>query len=758
MNRIVQRSAVAEVSRRRFLITAVGSSVMLGFMRPGNAYADKASAPAAIFDPALWYSIDTEGNVTVNITKAEMGQHIGTAFARIVADELEADWSKVQLAYVDTESKWGPLFTGGSTSIIQNFTALSQAGAAGRIMLIEEGAKLLKVHKDTCAARAGFVHSGDLSISYSDIVKRGDVGRVYTQDELQLMPVKPVGERHLIGLNTEAIDIPNKTNGTARYGIDAVVEGMVYARPKLPPTRFGSSVVSIDDSGARAVKGYISSIALNDPSNTVPGWVMVFAETYPAAIRAADLVKVTWNAGETANVSEQDILDHGAAQVADPKAGALVIDDAGFDSAFAEAHSTLEQSYTTNSVLHFQLEPLNALAFEKDGIFEIHTGSQWQTLIIPTVATALGVSADKIFMRTYFLGGGFGRRATGDYIVPAALATKAIGKPVKMILTRADDARFDAPRSPSVQTLRIALDDEGKVTAMEHVASAGWPCHASAPAFLLKGVDGVIYDSNAISGADHWYNVGPQRVRAVLNDLGARTFLAGWLRSIGPGWINWGLESFMDEAAHHTNTDPVAFRLRMLDGSGRNAGSAPYAVGGALRQANVLRRVAQKAGWGTPMPKDSGLGIATTFGQARDNPTWMGCVAQVKVNRQTGLVTLEKLTVVVDAGTIIHPDGALTQVQSSVLWGVSMALHEGTQFAAGQVLDTNLDTYTPLRMGDVPELDIEFIDSVEAPTGLGEPGTTVIAPAIGNAIFAATGIRLKHLPIRPAAILQALSV
>jgi CO/xanthine dehydrogenase Mo-binding subunit len=213
----------------------------------------------------------------------------------------------------------------------------------------------------------------------------------------------------------------------------------------------------------------------------------------------------------------------------------------------------------------------------------------------------------------------------------------------------------------------------------------------------------------------------------------------------------------MDEAALMVRADPVVFRIGLLDGAGRNAGSAPSSVGGAKRQAAVLKRAAEKAGWGAAMPMDTGLGVATTFGQARSMPTWVGCVARVRVDRSSGAVAVEKLTIVVDAGTLVDPDGALAQVEGSALWGLSMALYEGSEFVKGQVKDTNLDSYTPLRIGDVPEVDIEFIDSTEAPVGLGEPGTTVVAPAIGNAIFAATGVRLRHLPIRPAAVLQALA-
>jgi isoquinoline 1-oxidoreductase subunit beta len=360
-------------------------------------------------------------------------------------------------------------------------------------------------------------------------------------------------------------------------------------------------------------------------------------------------------------------------------------------------------------------------------------------------------------MRSYMLGGGFGRRLNGDYTVPAALAAKALGRPVKMVLTRADDARFDSVRSSSVQMLRMAFGEGGHVMAMEHHAAAGWPTQVVAPSFMIKGVGGAPVDPFASSGADHWYDVGPHKVRVISNDLANSTFRPGWLRSVGVGWINWALESFMDEAAHHVGSDPVDFRLKLLTGAGHNAGSAPNAVGGALRQAEVVRRAAARANWGATLPPNTGLGLATSFGQERDMPTWVACVARVRVDRAAGVVAVEKLTTVIDAGTIVEPDSARAQAEGGALWGLSMALHEGTEFVDGQVKDTNLDTYSPLRIGDVPEMDIDFVDSVETPVGLGEPPTTVVAAAIGNAIFAAVGARLRHLPIRPADVLQALT-
>jgi isoquinoline 1-oxidoreductase subunit beta len=748
-----------DLSRRGFLIAMVGAGVMLGYSRSGFALVSGVpGSPSDLFEPTIWYGIDPSGTVTINIIRAEMGQHVGTALARIVADELEADWDKVRTVTVDSNPKWGLMITGGSWSVWQSFPLLSRAGAAGRIALVEEGAKLLGVSPQLCTARNSFVHTKGKSISYGDIVARGDLRRTFTPEQLQKMPIKQPTERRLIGKDVVALDVPSKVNGKGRYGLDAAVDGMIYARPIIPPTRYGSKVVSIDDSKAKGLHGYIRSIALDDPSATVPGWVMVYAESFSAANRAADLVNVRWQPGETANISEQDIQQRAAELIADPKGGSLFVDDPGVDGALASAKKKIERTYTTATVMHFALEPVNALAFEKDGVVEIHTGNQWQSSILPVLAKALRRNQDKIVMRSYLLGGAFGRRLDGDYAVPAALASLAIGgKPVKMVCTRADDMRFDCPRSPSRQLLRLAWGDGNKVAAMEHHAAAGWPTATIFPHFLGKGTNGAPYDPFAISGADHWYNVGAHRVRALQNDLADRTFRSGYLRSVSAGWTNWAIESFMDEVAHEAGIDPVAFRLSLLDGAGRNAGSAPNSVGGAHRQAAVLKRVAQKAGWGRAMPKDVGLGVASTFGQERTMPTWIGCAARVRVDRTNGHVIVEKLTLVIDAGTLIHPDSAAAQVEGAALWGLSTALYEGTEFTQGQPKDTNLDSYRVLRMGEMPEIDIEFIPSTEMPVGLGEPATTAVAPAIGNAIFAACGARVRHLPIRPEAVLAALA-
>jgi CO/xanthine dehydrogenase Mo-binding subunit len=481
--------------------------------------------------------------------------------------------------------------------------------------------------------------------------------------------------------------------------------------------------------------------------------VSVLADTYYGAIRAAQAIEVEYKAGKTANVSEQDLISEGEKLVADKTSGGRFVDHGDIDKTAAEAQKSIDSTYRTASALHFALEPVNAAVEFKDGICHVHTGNQWQSLFLPVVAKSVRLTEDKIIIHQYYLGGGFGRRLAGDYMVPAALTAKAIGKPVKLVFTREDDSRFDCIRSPSVQHFAAYWDGENVLQGIEHAAAAGWPTLTMAPGFMPDSLDKKTkVDPFSISGADHWYSLNNHRVRTINNTLAQKTFVPGWLRAVGPGWIGWGVESFMDEIAHAQNIDPVDFRMQLLDARGKNAGKAPEAVGGATRLAHVLQETKMKSGWGKTLPKNEGLGVAIAAGQERTMPTWSACVAHVRVDPETGKVKVLKLTSVIDCGTVVHPDGALAQTEGAMLWGLSLALHEGTAIKDGQVADTNLNSYTPLRMADVPELHISFIENTEIPTGLGEPGLIAVAPAIGNAIFNAVGARMRDLPITPEAL------
>ena len=740
-------------SRRSFIAGTMGTGLLMGLgaVLPGcsrEAAVEEvvATGGSKIFSPAVWFEVAADGDVVVNIAKAEMGQHVGTALARIVADELGADWSRVSLAHVDSDPKWGYMVTGGSWSVVTSFEMLSRAGAAGRTVLIDAAAALLGVDASELTAKNSMVSGAGQSISFAEIVSRGEIGRSFSDEELAAMPIKAPAQRDLIGKAAQALDIPEKASGEAVYGLDTELPGMVYAHPIMPPTRYGSTVDAIDDRAARDVPGYQQTLTFEDPSGFATGMALVIADSFPAAQRASELVQVQWSAGPTAGVGESDILAEGEKLVAGSD-GVLFVDVGDTSAAQQAAADTLSATYRTGTVLHFTLEPQNALVEFRDGECHVHAGNQWQSLIIPTLAQSLGIEESAIHLHTYYLGGGFGRRLFGDQMIPAAHAARELGKPVKLIMSRPADSVFDCVRSPSVAKLDAAFDEAGQLTAIEHAAAAGWPTLSMAPGFLGEGVDGNgKFDGFSINGADHWYSIPNHRVRAINNQLAQETFLPGWLRAVGPGWIAWGVECFMDEIAHKLGMDPMAYRLSLLDGEGRQSGSGAMQVGGAARLAAVLADVRDRSGWGAALPAGEGLGVAVAHGQERAMPTWSACVAHVAVDGDQ--VKVRKLWQTLDCGTVVHPDGAMAQAEGAMLWGLSIAMHEGTVFENGQVADRNLDTYRPLRMADVPELDIRFMDSTEFPTGLGEPPLIAVAPAIGNAVFAATGRRVRDLPIR----------
>ena len=726
----------------------------LGAVLPGCSREEAASQIGMTgsnqsFAPTVWFEINNDGDVLVNIAKAEMGQHVGTALARIIADELGADWNDIAIKHVDTDPRWGYMVTGGSWSVNTTFAMLSHAGAAGRTVLLEAGAKLLGVNVADCKAIDSRIATGDRQVSFAEIVQKGNISRNFSDEELDALPIRPAGERRYIGQDTQAKDIPEKSSGEADYGLDIELPGMVYALPLIPPTRYGSLIINVDDSAAKEIPGYLQTLTLTDLSETLQGWAVVIAENFPSAIKAAEVVLVDWDAGPTAGVNEVDILTEGAKLAADRDSGVLVVNDGDVAAARQNAASNHSATYRTGTVLHFTLEPANALVEFTDGVCHVYSGNQWQSLILPVLAKALGLTETDIVIHQHYLGGGFGRRLFGDSMIPAALAARELGRPVKLLFQRAEDSRFDCARSPSVSQFDASFDADGALTGIEHAAVAGWPTLSMAPGFLADGVDGNgKFDPFSINGADHWYTLPNHRVRAINNELAQNTFLPGWLRSVGPGWIGWGVECFMDEIAEMTGEDPIEFRLARLNAVGKNAGTTPNSVGGASRLAAVLKDVVDRSGWGKNLPDGEGLGVAVSHGQERNMPTWTACVAHVTVDAESKAVTVKKIWQSIDCGTVVHPDGAMAQAEGATLWGLSLALHEGTTFENGQVSGRNLNAYTPLRMADVPELDIHFMESTEFPTGLGEPPLIAVAPAIGNAIYSASGIRVRDLPIR----------
>ncbi|MDG1859822.1 MAG: molybdopterin-dependent oxidoreductase, partial [Emcibacteraceae bacterium] len=397
-----------KTNRRQFLVGSASAGMFLAVapLSACNNQGGNVAEMAQDFEPTIWSIIAPDGKITVNCAKAEMGQHVGTGLARILADELEANWDDVEVVHVDTDPKWGTMLTGGSWSIHQTFDLMSRAGAAGRIAMIEAGAAMMDVAAMSCSARDSRVISGDKSVSYAEIVSSGTANRSFTDEEMGAITLKSPADYRLIGKDTKALDIPNKIDGSAKYGIDVTKEGMVYARPIVPPTRFGSSVKSFDDTAAKEIPGYIQTVELSDPSETCQGWLAVVAENYPAAIQAADAVLVEWNSGPGIEISEADLQAESRRLIADPDAGSLFINEGDVDDAMNGATTVIENEFTTSTVLHFPLEPMNAVAYQEDGKWHFHSGTQWQSLTMPMITKAMGVTEAELIIHTYQLGGG----------------------------------------------------------------------------------------------------------------------------------------------------------------------------------------------------------------------------------------------------------------------------------------------------------------------------------------------------------------
>lgn len=748
-----------DLNRRNFLIGSTAAGLAFGYAAvAGLSGVDEALA-AGSFGPTVWYSIAPDGKVTVMVGKAEMGQHVSSAMAQIVAEELEADWRLVAIALPDNNPKYndpvlGTLITGGSWSVRMNFDAMSRAGAAGRITLIDAGAAMMGVPVGECrASNSQVIHSKTgKKVSYARIVSEGKASKVWTADELKAIKLKTPGQYTLIGQSVPQLDIPPKTNGTAKYGIDAMVPGMVYGKPVMPPVRYGASVKAVDDSAAKKIKDFVKAVTVEDKTLTTSGWVVAVATTYEGAKQAADALKVTYDNGPYATVSDDVLIAEAKKLQADGASGQLFVSAGDPAAAIGGAAKVLEAEYLTSINIHAPLEPMNALAYEKDGVWHIHTGTQFATRAGGLAAGALGVDPKNVVLHQYFLGGGFGRRLDGDMVIPAVQASKAVAKPVKLIYAREDDMAMDFTRPLTYQKVKAGLDAGGKLIGLQHDVVCAWPtARWGIPEFMTPSVDkkGTL-DGFVVNGADFWYTVPNHKVRAILNELAQKATPSGNLRSVAPGWTFWAVESMIDELAHAAGKDPVEFRLSLLDGAGENAG-------GAKRLANALRTAVGRSGYGaTALPKNSAIGIACVSAQERATATWTACAAQVEVNPTNGEVKVNRLTLAMDLGTVVNPNGVQAQIEGSALWGMSLALFEKAPLENGALQAANYNDYTPMRMSQMPDLDVSIISSNDPASGCGEPGVTVVAPAIANAIFNAVGARVRSLPITAEAVKAAM--
>lgn len=745
-------SGSTDLSRRSFLVGSAATGLVLGYA--GVPGIDQALAAPSNFEPSVWYSIGPDGLVTVTCGKADMGQHIASTMAQIVSEELGSSWKDMRVQLASNDPKFndpvlGAQITGGSWSTMMNFDAMSRAGAAGRIALTEAAASAMGVPAGELVVRNSAVShpKSKKSMSFADIVKSGKITKTFTPDELKAIKLKTPDQYTMVGVSVPQLDIPPKTNGTAKYGIDVMLPGMVYGKVVTPPVRYGATVKSVDDAAAKKVPGFIKAVTLDDKTGSTTGWVVAVANTYANARKAADALKITYDNGPNAKLSSQSLIDEAKRLQALDDSGQFFVKDGDTAAAFGTAAKVMEAEYTTSINIHAPLEPMNATAEFKGDILHIYSGNQFATRSGGIAAGAAGIDPKFVVMHQMWLGGGFGRRLDADMMVPAVQAAKAVGKPVKVIYSRENDMTMDYSRPLTYQKVKAGVDGDGKVIALNHDVVSAWPtARWGIPDFLSPSVDkkGPL-DSFTVNGADFFYSVPNHNVRAIKSEMAHTATPSGQLRSVAPGWTFWAVESMIDELAHAAGQDPAQYRIALLDGKGKNDG-------GAQRLRNTLLAAMGMAGYGTSkLPKGEGMGVACVSSQERATASWTACVAHVAVSA-SGEVKVKKLTVATDVGMQVHPDNIRAQVEGAALWGLSLAMYEKATLKDGGIEQTNFDTYTPLRMSQTPEVAVNVIANGDKPTGVGEPAVTVIAPALGNAIFNACGARIRSLPITAEAV------
>ena len=644
----ITESEPADLSRRSFLVGSATAGLVLGYSTvPGLLGADQAFAAASNFDPSVWYSIAPDGIVTVTCGKADMGQHVASTMAQMICEELGANWKDVRLQLASNDPKYndpvlGAQITGGSWSTMMNFDAMSRAGAAGRMALTEAAAAAMGAPAGELVVRDSTIThpKSKKSMSFADIVKSGKATKTFTPDELKAIKLKTPDQYTMIGVSVPQLDIPPKTNGTAKYGIDVMLPGMVYGALVTPPVRYGATVKSVDDSAAKKVPGFIKAVTLDDKTATTTGWVVAVANTYANARKAAEALKVSYDGGPNAKLSSQSLFDEAKRLQGKSDSGEFFVKDGDPAAALGTAAKVLEAEYTTNINIHAPMEPMNATAEFKGDILHVYSGNQFATRSGAIAAGAAGIDPKFVVLHQMWLGGGFGRRLDADMMVPAVQAAKAVGKPVKVIYSRENDMTMDFSRPLTYQKIKAGLDGDGKLVALSHDIVSAWPTQRwGIPDFMTPSVDkkGPL-DGFTVNGADFFYTVPNHYVRAIKNEMAHNATPSGQLRSVAPGWTFWAVESMIDEIAHAAGKDPAQFRIELLDGKGKNDG-------GAQRLRNTLLAAMGLAGYGTKkLPKGEGMGVACVSSQERASASWTACVAHVAV-APSGEVSVKKLTV-----------------------------------------------------------------------------------------------------------------
>jgi isoquinoline 1-oxidoreductase beta subunit len=706
--------------RRGFLRTsaALGGGLVLTLVLPSAMRSSWADPAAPAFAPNAFIRIDRQGLVTLVMPMVEMGQGTYTSLPMLLAEELEVDLDQVRLEHAPaSDALYGNAIlhvqsTGLSSSVRAFWTPLRQAGAAARMLLIEAAAKQWRVDPATCKARHGVVSdaSGKRQLSYGALVEAAARLPIPPSNSIVLKDPK---DFTLIGTPARRLDTAGKVNGQAKFGIDAIVPGMKVATLAQSPV-FGGKVKSLDEKAALAVKGVHQVVRLEDV-------VAVVADHMGAARKGLAAAAVQWDEGEHANVGHEDIVRQ--LVEASSKPGVVARNDGDAQKALASASQRLDAIYEVPFLAHAAMEPMNCTVHvRKDGC-DLWVGTQAPTLTQGLVAQVTGLPPASVQIHNHYIGGGFGRRLEADGSVLAARIALHVDGPVKIVWSREEDIQHDMYRPHYYDRISAGLDAGGKPVAWTH-RIAGSSVIARYLPFLYK--DG--YDFDAVEGAaEPPYAIPNIHVDYVrVEPPGIPT--AFW-RGVGVTHNVFVVESFLDELAHAAKQDPVAYRKALL-------GKNPRALG-------VLTLAAEKAGWGAPLPKGRGRGVSLQFGFG----SYLAQVAEVDVAAD-GTVRVHRLVCAIDCGLVVNPDTIAAQMEGGSLFGLTAALFGSITLRNGRVEQSNFHDYRPIRMNETPLIETHIVKSVEAPGGIGEAATAIVAPSVTNAIFAVTGKRIRTLPIQ----------
>ena len=711
------------LSRRRLLQVgaAAGGGLMLSLSLPFPSHRAEA-AVADEFAPNAFIRIGSDGRIILTMPYVEMGQGTYTSIPMLIAEELDVNLKQVQLEHAPPNEKLyaNPLLgvqaTGGSDALRGAWKPLREAGATARIMLVAAAAKRWDVDPKSCRAQDGEV----AHVPTGRRLKYGELAA-----EAAKMPV-PAGvtlkapeDFKLIGTPAKRLDAPAKVNGTAVFGIDVHPPGVKVATLVQSPV-FGGRVKNLDDTAAKAVKGVRQIVRLDDA-------ISVVADHMGAAKKGLAALNIEWDDGPHAKLTTADVARE--LEQATLGSGAVAQNIGDADKALASVTTKIEAIYQAPFLAHATMEPMNCTVHFRKDACEIWIGSQAVARVQAMAAKAAGLPPEKVIVHNHLIGGGFGRRLDADGAVRAVEIAKHVDGPVKVVWTREEDIQHDMYRPYWFDRLSAGLDEQGRpVVWKNRFAGSSVIARWLPPGFK----DGL--DPDSTEGAiDLVYDLPNFRVEYVrLEPPGIPT--AFW-RSVGPSHNVFVTESFIDEMAAAAKQDAVAYRRALLDKSPRAKA--------------VLDLAAEKAGWGQALPKGSGRGISLQFVFG----SYLAQVAEVEVSKE-GTVRVRRVVCAVDCGTVVNPDTVQAQIQSGIVFGATAALYGEITLKNGRVEQTNFDTYQVLRMNQAPAIEVHIVKSAEPPGGLGESGTSAIVPAIANAIFAATGKRLRKMPVDASVLKQ----